>query len=139
MPVGGKLTLKGGVSLKAKAAGVSKKPPSSKAKAKQPLEDGRGEETKPDESVPGITVAPASRFGDVKGNTYEDEFHYETTRRKIAQEKKGSMIRSTPWSSTYREAPDVLHGYKKKYTDEENTAELRLDLRCAQKRDKFCS
>lgn len=47
-----------------------------------------------------------------------------------------AKTRSTPWGSTYRAAPEILHGYDKVVTGK--TASERLDMRSATKHDKFC-
>jgi hypothetical protein len=45
-------------------------------------------------------------------------------------------VKTTPWGSSYREAPEILHGYSSKVKGE--TASERLDMRAATKADKFC-
>ncbi|KAJ9514272.1 hypothetical protein QJQ45_012223 [Haematococcus lacustris] len=50
--------------------------------------------------------------------------------------RETGKARSTPWGSTYRQAPEILHGYTKKVLGV--TAEERLDIRASTKADKFC-
>ncbi|KAK9865328.1 hypothetical protein WJX84_001030 [Apatococcus fuscideae] len=64
------------------------------------------------------------------GHAYEQEFPAEVLRAKKPK------IRSTPWGSSYRAAPEHLHGYSSKVKGK--TAEERLDMRAATKADKFC-
>lgn len=42
------------------------------------------------------------------GKSYEQEFEFEQQRRGAPK------VRSTPWGSSYREAPEILHGYTSK-------------------------
>ncbi|KAJ9514535.1 hypothetical protein QJQ45_016276 [Haematococcus lacustris] len=51
--------------------------------------------------------------------------------------RETGKARSTPWGSTYRQAPEILHGYTKKVLGV--TAEERLDIRASTKADKFCA
>lgn len=46
--------------------------------------------------------------------------------------------RSTPWGSSFRAAPEILHGYKEKLPADGKalTMEQRLDKRAASKGDK---
>jgi len=61
---------------------------------------------------------------------YEKEFEFEEQRRKEGK------VKTTPWGSSYRAAPEILHGYDRRVQGD--TAEERLDMRCATKADKFC-
>ena len=63
------------------------------------------------------------------GKTYEEEFSLE-----MKQALQGK-VSSTPWGSSYRAPPEVLHGYDKKIKPK--NASERLDLRSAMKSDKF--
>ncbi|GAB4817558.1 hypothetical protein N2152v2_004604 [Parachlorella kessleri] len=113
MPVGGKLVLKGG--LQVTAHGVEKK--KKKKKKAAPLEDLPEEERKQLEEQK-------------KAQTGISEFDLE-----MAKAKEGK-VKNTPWGSSFRAPPEILHGYAKKVKGK--TAEERLDLRCAVKTDKFC-
>lgn len=64
------------------------------------------------------------------GKTYEQEFDFEQKRLKEGK------TRTTPWGSTFRAPPEILHGYTTKVTGK--NPQERLDLRCASKSDKFC-
>ncbi|GFH18902.1 uncharacterized protein HaLaN_15775, partial [Haematococcus lacustris] len=64
----------------------------------------------------------------MSGKKYEEEFEFEKLRRETGK------ARSTPWGSTYRQAPEILHGYTKKVLGV--TAEERLDIRASTKADK---
>jgi hypothetical protein len=118
---GGTLKLKGGEVLKKK----TKKP----CKAASVPEDereaghaaGAGGGAKAMHEPVGITT---------KGKSYEEEFEFEKKRIEAGSNK------STPWGSSYRAAPAILHGYTAKVTGK--TAEERLDMRAATKTDRFC-
>lgn len=126
MPVGGKLLLKGGESLP-----VEKK--IKKKKQAAPASQVKDAETDPTD--PNIAKPIQSQGISIQsGKTYEDEFEFEKQRRKEAAAGK-AMIKNTPWGSSYRAAPEILHGYTKKVTG--STAEERLDMRAATKSDKF--
>ncbi|KAK9807932.1 hypothetical protein WJX73_004232 [Symbiochloris irregularis] len=121
-----KLTLKGG-----QPWGVSKKKKKPKARAKPPEE---GEETAEEQpqilGVDGKPIDPKS-VAVQSGKTYEEEFALQM------EKAKEGKVKNTPWGSSYRAPNDILHGYDapiKKF----DTAEKRLDLRCAVKTDKFC-
>ncbi|GFH24271.1 uncharacterized protein HaLaN_22034, partial [Haematococcus lacustris] len=125
----GRLVLKGGEPL----GGIQKK------KAKKPkkvgdvaeVQDGQVEEASAsvvDPSAP-KPVDPAA-VNVMSGKKYEEEFEFEKLRRETGK------ARSTPWGSTYRQAPEILHGYTKKVLGV--TAEERLDIRASTKADKFC-
>ncbi|KAL6767417.1 hypothetical protein ACKKBF_B35150 [Auxenochlorella protothecoides x Auxenochlorella symbiontica] len=117
MPVGGKLVLKGGLHV-----GVEKK---KKKKSKKSTKELTEEElaTKSErEKAQGISVQ--------NNNTYEQEFALEM------QKAKAGKVKNTPWGSSYRAAPEILHGYDRKISG--HTAEERLDMRVAIKTDKFC-
>eukprot|EP00879_Flechtneria_rotunda_P002967 GHRR01003184.1.p1 GENE.GHRR01003184.1~~GHRR01003184.1.p1 ORF type:complete len:129 (+),score=46.39 GHRR01003184.1:327-713(+) len=127
MPIGGKLLLKGGLPLK----GVSKKK-HKKPKQLETVEEGQHEE---DEEVDtrldakGTKIAPTA-INVMSGKSYEQEFDLEQQR--MAKPK----VKTTPWGSSYREAPEILHGYSHKVKGD--TASERLDMRSATKSDKFC-
>jgi len=67
----------------------------------------------------------------ITGKTYEEIFDLEM-KRAAEHRQRGS----TPWGSSFRAPPEVLHGYTKKVKGK--TATERLDLRSASKADKFC-
>lgn len=119
MPIGGKLVLKGGTALK----GVEKKKKKQKSVA-EVVEDQQQDKgldpSKPTSQAPALQV----------GKAYEQEFEFETKRM---QEPK---VRNTPWGSSYRAPPEILHGYNTKVKGV--NAQERLDIRCASKADKFC-
>lgn len=126
MPVGGKLLLKGGEALLEQKKSSKKRKKTEVAcegeegKAEGSKEDPSGPMKKPTVNPLGITTG---------GKTYEDEFNFEKDRIKSGQ------VKNTPWGSSYRAAPEILHGYSKKVTGK--TAEERLDMRAATKSDKF--
>ncbi|GLI64945.1 hypothetical protein VaNZ11_008347 [Volvox africanus] len=127
MPLGGKLVLKGGATLK-EVEGVEKKK-SKKIKRKDEAEDiVKGNEPPVDRTKPKPVAANAVNV--MSGKTYEEEFDLETKRVKEGKAK------NTPWGCGYRAPPTILHGYTTKVTGK--TAEERLDLRAAAKSDKFC-
>eukprot|EP00878_Enallax_costatus_P004153 GHUV01004382.1.p2 GENE.GHUV01004382.1~~GHUV01004382.1.p2 ORF type:complete len:121 (+),score=37.86 GHUV01004382.1:250-612(+) len=119
MPIGGQLKLKGGVSLKKKK---EKKP------KKVQLEETEEQQDK-DDKTEGTKVVPGA-INVMTGKNYEQEFELEQQR--MAQPK----VKTTPWGSTYRPAPEILHGYSHKVKGD--TASERLDMRAATKADKFC-
>lgn len=120
MPLPGKLMLKGGVSLKPGGAGVKKKKKKSTGDDAGAGSSGAAADSSaaPDEEKP------------EKKLTYEEEFVFETER------VKEGKARSTPWGTSYRKPPAVLHGYDKEVKGV-NPSE-RLDLRCAVKADRMC-
>ncbi|GAX79401.1 hypothetical protein CEUSTIGMA_g6842.t1 [Chlamydomonas eustigma] len=118
MPLGGKLLLKGGEPLLEKKT----------KKKKRKLDEPEGQEEK--EVLDPTKPKPVSAEGiSVTGKKYEEEFEFEKQRIKHGQ------VKNTPWGSSYRAAPEILHGYTKKVTGK--TAEERLDMRAATKSDKF--
>eukprot|EP00775_Hariotina_reticulata_P012558 gene12558-12690_t len=121
MPIGGKLVLKGGAPLK----GVIKK----KQKKTKPSETAEDESEGVEGAKLGTKVDPAA-INVQTGKTYEQEFDLEQQR--MAKPK----VKTTPWGSSYREAPEILHGYSHKVKGD--TASERLDMRAATKADKFC-
>ncbi|GFR48480.1 hypothetical protein Agub_g10376 [Astrephomene gubernaculifera] len=130
MPLGGKLVLKGGTTLK-ELQGVEKKK-SKKVKKAEALGDGdEGNQptAAPADPTKPKPIAPTA-VNVMSGKTYEEEFDLETKR------VKEGKARSTPWGTGYRAPPAILHGYTGKVTGK--TAEERLDLRSASKSDKFC-
>ena len=69
------------------------------------------------------------------GKTYDELFPLEVKR---ANEGKG---RSQCFGSSFRHAPDILHGYKtswKKKKKADMSVSERLDLRAATKSDRYC-
>eukprot|EP01023_Acetabularia_acetabulum_P059381 TRINITY_DN71367_c0_g1_i1.p2 TRINITY_DN71367_c0_g1~~TRINITY_DN71367_c0_g1_i1.p2 ORF type:complete len:129 (-),score=29.37 TRINITY_DN71367_c0_g1_i1:93-479(-) len=127
MPVGGRLKLKGDKVI----GGVKKKKKSKKIVERSEIE---GEDIIQTEE-PNVTQRDKSVKQDsisiVSGKNYEEEFSLE-----MAKAKEGKT-RSTPWGSTFRAPPTVLHGYSEKLKGSGN-AEQRLDVRCAMRADKFC-
>ncbi|KAG2437924.1 hypothetical protein HXX76_005540 [Chlamydomonas incerta] len=132
MPLGGKLVLKGGATLKELDGGVEKKKSKKPKKLKEGGEGAEGavaadaapaDPTKPKPAVP-------TAINVMSGKNYEQEFDIEMKR---VQEGKA---KSTPWGCGYRAPPAILHGYTSKVTGK--TAEERLDMRSAAKSDKFC-
>lgn len=108
MPIGGRLTLKGG--LVVSKSGVEKK----KTKKKKTKDGGdKKEEEEGAATTKGISV--------MSNKTYEEEFSMEMSRAKTGKE------RSTPWGTGFRKAPEILHGYQQKVKGK--TAEERLDMR----------
>ena len=73
-------------------------------------------------------------MGKAPSSTYEELFPSEMKRM---AEAKG---RSNAWGSSYRPAPEILHGYKERLPADGAalSMEQRLDQRAAQKTDKFC-
>ena len=108
MPIGGRLTLKGG--LVVSKTGVEKKK-SKKKKSKDGVD--KKEEEEGAATTKGISV--------MSNKTYEEEFSMEMSRAKTGKE------RSTPWGTGFRKAPEILHGYQQKVKGK--TAEERLDMR----------
>ncbi|KAG1679658.1 hypothetical protein FOA52_006175 [Chlamydomonas sp. UWO 241] len=125
MPVGGKLTLKGGEPLLVERK-IKKKKKKSTGAAEDP-EAGEGQEAAPDPTKP--KPANANSNSVLSGKAYEDEFEFEKLRRVEGKTK------TCAWGSSYRAAPEILHGYSHKVTGK--TAEERLDMRAATKTDKF--
>lgn len=127
MPIGGKLVLKGGETLQ---GGVKKKKKKKKdAALSSPVADQAGDQGKKPTGTDG-KVVDATAINIMSGKNYEQEFEFEV------QRMKEGKTRSTPWGSSYRAPPEILHGYSQKVTGK--NAEERLDLRCAKKADKFC-
>ena len=58
------------------------------------------------------------------------------TRHTVFAAVQQPKVKTTPWGSTYRPAPEILHGYSHKVKGD--TASERLDMRAATKADKFC-
>ncbi|GLC50558.1 hypothetical protein PLESTB_000393100 [Pleodorina starrii] len=127
MPLGGKLVLKGGATLK-ELQGVEKKKSKKVKKKDEENNVDAGEEAPVDPTKP-KPVAPTA-VNVMSGKTYEEEFDLETKRVKEGKAK------STPWGCGYRAPPAILHGYTAKVTGK--SAEERLDMRSAAKSDKFC-
>eukprot|EP00197_Chlamydomonas_leiostraca_P008801 CAMPEP_0202864208 /NCGR_PEP_ID=MMETSP1391-20130828/4542_1 /ASSEMBLY_ACC=CAM_ASM_000867 /TAXON_ID=1034604 /ORGANISM="Chlamydomonas leiostraca, Strain SAG 11-49" /LENGTH=131 /DNA_ID=CAMNT_0049543927 /DNA_START=36 /DNA_END=431 /DNA_ORIENTATION=+ len=130
MPVGGRLVLKGGETLE----GVKKKKKSKKPKdvnPEDPEQQAQGEAVEPGTADPNKPkpIAPTA-VNVMSGKNYEQEFEFET------QRMAAPKARATPWGSSYRAPPEILHGYKHKVTGK--SAEERLDMRSASKADKFC-
>ncbi len=73
-------------------------------------------------------------MGGAANKSYEELFPSEVKRM---AEAKG---RTSAWGSNFRAAPEVLHGYSAKLDASKGplSAEQRLDMRAAQKADKFC-
>lgn len=125
---------KGGETLK-DLKGVEKK---KKKKVKPPPSDAVADgeegarEEEPAAGQPGKPAKPVdpSAVNVMSGKKYEEEFDLETKR---ALEGK---VKNTPWGSSFRAPPEILHGYAQKVTGK--NAEERLDLRSARKSDKFC-
>ncbi|CAG9460946.1 unnamed protein product [Pedinophyceae sp. YPF-701] len=121
MPVGGKLKLKGGEVVTANGVQKHKKKKRSKTVPE-------GEEVDPGTGEKKISGAAVDTR---EGKTYEQIFDLEMQR--VKQERSRG---ATPWGSSYRAPPEILHGYKKKVKG--LTASERLDLRCASKSDRTC-
>ena len=51
------------------------------------------------------------------------------------EQARQGKTKNTPWGSTFRAPPEILHGYDKKIKPK--TASERLDVRAAMKSDKF--
>ncbi|KAL6753165.1 hypothetical protein V8C86DRAFT_2733960 [Haematococcus lacustris] len=128
----GRLVLKGGEPL----GGIQKK------KAKKPKkvgdvaegQDGQVEEASAsvvDPSAPKPVDPAAVNVMSAGGLLGAAWLQFEKLRRETGK------ARSTPWGSTYRQAPEILHGYTKKVLGV--TAEERLDIRASTKADKFCT
>eukprot|EP00884_Botryococcus_braunii_P019765 jgi/Botrbrau1/6472/Bobra.0034s0046.1 len=125
MPIGGQITLKGGIPLGVKA-GTAKK------KKKKKVDSEAVEGTVDQElilSKDGKPISAAS-VSVQSGKAYEQEFALEM------EKAKEGKVKNTPWGSSYRAPPKILHGYSAPVTGK--TAEERLDLRCAVRGDKFC-
>eukprot|EP00195_Chlamydomonas_chlamydogama_P008032 CAMPEP_0202900738 /NCGR_PEP_ID=MMETSP1392-20130828/12008_1 /ASSEMBLY_ACC=CAM_ASM_000868 /TAXON_ID=225041 /ORGANISM="Chlamydomonas chlamydogama, Strain SAG 11-48b" /LENGTH=128 /DNA_ID=CAMNT_0049587177 /DNA_START=74 /DNA_END=460 /DNA_ORIENTATION=+ len=126
MPIGGKLVLKGGETLSDKK--IKKKKKSKKVDVPEEEEAPNTEQgTEQDQGKPKKTDAKGISIQ--SGKTYEEEFEFETQRMKEAKGK------STPWGSSHRTAPEILHGYTQKVTGA--TASERLDMRAATKSDRY--
>eukprot|EP01025_Chloroclados_australasicus_P024807 TRINITY_DN2487_c2_g1_i1.p4 TRINITY_DN2487_c2_g1~~TRINITY_DN2487_c2_g1_i1.p4 ORF type:complete len:131 (-),score=29.66 TRINITY_DN2487_c2_g1_i1:332-724(-) len=129
MPIGGKLRLKGD----SKSGGVKKKKKAKKVEHKQAKDF--VDELNQQQDEPNVTKSEKQvkqeAISIVSGKNYEEEFALE-----MAKAKEGKT-RSTPWGSSFRTPPEVLHGYTEKIKRNAN-AEQRLDVRCAMKADKFC-
>ena len=61
----------------------------------------------------------------MSNKTYEEEFAKEMSKAKEGKAK------AAPWSSGYKKAPEILHGYDKKVKGK--TAEERLDMRSGER------
>ncbi|KAG7672196.1 hypothetical protein KSW81_005078 [Nannochloris sp. 'desiccata'] len=109
MPVGGKLVLKGG--LKVTSTGVTKK--KKKRKEEELTEEKKKQREEERKTQGGISV--------MSNKSYEEEFSLEMSKAKEGKAK------AAPWSSGYKKAPEILHGYDKKVKGK--TAEERLDMR----------
>eukprot|EP00298_Acanthocystis_sp_HF-20_P019999 c24539_g1_i1.p1 GENE.c24539_g1_i1~~c24539_g1_i1.p1 ORF type:complete len:145 (+),score=68.12 c24539_g1_i1:22-435(+) len=129
--VKGKLSLKGLDKDKEK-----KKNKKSKRKIEE-VEQNEANETKEkkvakeEEFAPEITYVPG---GSAKNKTYEDLFPHERERYENGRVK-------TLWGSSYRDAPEILHGYSEPWrakAPNQMSVEERLDLRSAKKADRYC-
>mmetsp|Transcript_22556 Transcript_22556/g.31405 ORF Transcript_22556/g.31405 Transcript_22556/m.31405 type:complete len:142 (+) Transcript_22556:144-569(+) len=133
--VGGKLSLKGGISLKSDIKKKSKKKKKNKSEAAlNPVETEEEAGTVVEEGVASKKESEEEMLATTDitapGKGYEQLFPYETQR---ALESKG---RSVCFGTNYRAAPEILHGYTSKVKGV--TPEERLDMRCGQKADKHC-
>ncbi|KAF6252953.1 hypothetical protein COO60DRAFT_1704049 [Scenedesmus sp. NREL 46B-D3] len=126
MPIGGKLVLKGGVPLKGKVQKKQKKPKPTHETA----EDEAAAAGAADDSTKQVAKVAPTAINVQTGKSYEQEFELEQLR--MAKPK----VKTTPWGSSYREAPEILHGYTAKVRGD--TPSERLDMRAATKADKFC-
>lgn len=130
--------LKGGVPLKGSVKKIKHK--KSKAVAAAADSDDEEQHVQQEEQAPAgaqpDTQPGATRKVDphainvMSGKSYEQEFDLEQ------QRMKKPKVKSTPWGSSYRAAPEILHGYTSKVTGK--NASERLDMRAATKADKFC-
>ncbi|CAL5227745.1 g10761 [Coccomyxa viridis] len=125
MVTGGKLQLKGGNpwDVKKKKAKKKKAIKVDEAEEVDVLENG-DVRTKDGKIIKAASVSVQSN------RTYEQEFALEM------QKAQDGKVKNTPWGSSFKKAPDILHGYSAPITGK--NAEERLDLRCAIKTDKFC-
>lgn len=120
--------VKGQLHLKSGAIGKKRK----KAKKAQP--DIQAEQQQEDSNVgyssgAGIGGEPGSSLS----KTYEELFPHE---RERMQDPKP---RTAPYGNNYRAPPDVLHGRRESWRSKrELSAEERVELRSAMKKDKFC-
>ncbi|CAK0751098.1 hypothetical protein CVIRNUC_002042 [Coccomyxa viridis] len=126
MVTGGKLQLKGG-----NPWDVKKK---KKVKQKQALQIDEEEEgdilENGDIRAKDGKIIKAASVSVQSNRTYEQEFALEM------QKAQDGKVKNTPWGSSFKKAPEILHGYSAPVTGK--NAEERLDLRCAIKTDKFC-
>ncbi|CAL8462444.1 g1977 [Coccomyxa elongata] len=125
MPTSGKLQLKGG-----NPWDISKKKTKKKKKIKETGEDGAEELQEGDIRTKDGKIIKAGAVSVQSNLTYEKEFALEM------EKAKEGKVKNTPWGSSFKAAPEILHGYDAPVTGK--TAEERLDLRCAVKTDKFC-
>ncbi|EIE24026.1 hypothetical protein COCSUDRAFT_53195 [Coccomyxa subellipsoidea C-169] len=123
MPSGGKLQLKGG-----NPWDIHKK----KAKKKKKIKEEDGEEALQDGDIrtKDGKIIKAGAVSVQSNLNYEQEFALEM------QKAKEGKVKNTPWGSSFKPPPEILHGYSAPVTGK--TAQERLDLRCAVKTDKFC-
>lgn len=129
--------LKGGVPLKEGAVKKSKHKKKGKLAAAAGDEDEQHRQPDEPQQQEGGGAAPGAvkpvdptAINVMTGKSYEQEFDLEQERMKKPK------VKSTPWGSTYRAAPEILHGYTSKVTGK--NASERLDMRAATKADKFC-
>jgi len=134
--------LKGGETLGGAVVKKEKKKKVKKVKAVDGTETGLeganaeqevGEEAAAEEKKLASTkIKPAvpTAINVMSGKNYEEEFDLENARMLTGHKK------NTPWGSSHRIAPEILHGYDRKVTGV--TAEERLDMRAATKTDRFC-
>jgi hypothetical protein len=97
MPVGGKLVLKGG--LHVTSSGVHKKSNKKRKAQKELTEEEKKQKEEADKAAglqSGISIQ--------SGKTYEKEFDLEMSRA------LDGKIKNTPWGSSYRAPPEILHG-----------------------------
>ncbi|KAK9819828.1 hypothetical protein WJX72_002823 [[Myrmecia] bisecta] len=125
MPIGGKLTLKGGQPWDIK----KKKKRKAKAVVEETAEEGTDPGTTAQTGTAPDPAAPAA-VPPRKALPYEEEFALEM------EKVKTGKVKTTPWGSSSRAPPPILHGYSAPVTGK--TAQERLDLRCASRTDKFC-
>ncbi|BDA46307.1 hypothetical protein COCOBI_08-3990 [Coccomyxa sp. Obi] len=125
MPTSGKLQLKGG-----NPWDISKKKAKKKKKIKETGEDGAEVLQEGDIRTKDGKIIKAGAVSVQSNLTYEKEFALEM------EKAKEGKVKNTPWGSSFKAAPEILHGYSAPVTGK--TAEERLDLRCAVKTDKFC-
>jgi len=135
MPVGGQLVFKGGEPLGGVKKRKKKKSGPDDAAAPVQQENSPADESADPAKLRTVrtTAGKAAKPGAVSilsGKTYEEELSSEIRKSETGQKK------NTPWGSTFVQAPKILHGYDREVTGD--TAEERLDIRCAQKGDKFC-
>ena len=134
MPAGsGPLRLKGGSLITKKKKAKKSKKKSEAAEAPTGRE-GRGGDEGGTAGTDAATIV--ENAGSLKhkpavvSGTYEEAFAGEAMR--LARPKPSGSA----WTATYRAAPKVLHGYSVPVAGD--TREEQLDIRCAQKADKFC-